>query len=177
MKRFFILFALAGYMMWSCQPKSNESQEVSTENHEEQDHEETAELPETGNFGADISEEGAIFLAEALKTFEGQDSANVKLTANIEKVCQMKGCWMTLDAGEGHSVRVTFKDYGFFVPKNADGKSAIVNGVLKKKLTDVETLRHFAKDEGKPQEEIDAITEDKLEWVFVADGVIIKENS
>jgi hypothetical protein len=36
-------------------------------------------------------------------------------------------------------------------------------------------LKHMAEDEGKSQEEIDAITEPKMEYTFVAGGVIIKD--
>jgi len=36
-------------------------------------------------------------------------------------------------------------------------------------------LKHLAEDEGKSQEEIDAITEPKMEYTFVAHGVIIEE--
>jgi hypothetical protein len=73
-------------------------------------------------------------------------------------------------------MRVTFKDYGFFVPKEGmEGKEVVFEGVAKRKVTDVDMLKHFAEDAGKSQEEIDAITEPKVELTFVANGVIIKE--
>ncbi|MDZ7650620.1 MAG: DUF4920 domain-containing protein [Cytophagales bacterium] len=64
---------------------------------------------------------------------------------------------------EGGAVtRVTFKDYGFFVPTTgAEGKEVVFSGIAKRKITDVATLRHFAEDEGKSQAEIDAITDPK----------------
>ena len=41
----------------------------------------------------------------------------------------VKDGWMTLDGEEG-DVRVTFKDYGFFVPtEGQEGKTAIVEGL------------------------------------------------
>jgi hypothetical protein len=41
--------------------------------------------------------------------------------------------------------------------------------------TSVEELRHYAEDAGKSQEEIEAITEPKKTYSFVADGVLLKE--
>jgi len=76
----------------------------------------------------------------------------------------------------GVSTRVTFKDYGFFVPKDsAAGKEVVFSGVARRKITDVATLRHYAEDAGKTQEEIDAIMEPKEEIEFVANGVVIYE--
>ncbi len=105
------------------------------------------------------------------------DSLNVKLTGEIEKTCAMKGCWMTVKTGDSTSMRVTFKDYGFFVPKEGvAGRQAIMEGTVTKTVTSVEVLRHYAQDEGKSAEEINAITEPKEEYAFVATGVLIEES-
>ena len=127
--------------------------------------------------GEEITEDGAITPAEFLAAFEGKDSLETKLAANINEVCSKKGCWMTLELGDGKSMRVTFKDYGFFVPKDAAGKLAIVQGVATMDTTDIATLKHYAEDAGQSQEEIDAITEPEFNYNFEAVGVIIKEES
>jgi len=44
-----------------------------------------------------------------------------------------------------------------------------------KETTPVEELRHYAEDAGKPQEEIEAITEPKEEVKFLASGVLLLE--
>ena len=72
-------------------------------------------------FGSQITEENAVDLSTIQASLGEQDSLNVKLTGTIEKVCQVKGCWMTMPYGEGESMRVSFRDYGFFVPKDVDG--------------------------------------------------------
>ena len=127
--------------------------------------------------GEDITEDGAITPAEFLTQLEGKDSLVTKLATTIDEVCQKKGCWMMLDLGNGTAMRVSFKDYGFFVPKDAAGKLAIVQGVAKMDTTDVATLKHYAEDANAPQEEIDAITEPEINYSFVAQGVIIKSES
>lgn len=55
-------------------------------------------------------------------------------------------------------MKVKFKDYAFFMPKDCAGKKAVVDGYAYTQTTSVEELKHLAGDAGKPQAEIDAIT-------------------
>ena len=98
----------------------------------------------------------------------------VKLTGDVEAVCQKKGCWMNLKNANGEKLRVTFKDYKFFVPKDCAGKTAVVEGVASVEETSVAELQEFAKDAGKSKEEIAAIKAPKKELVFEASGVILR---
>lgn len=79
-----------------------------------------------------------------------------------------------MDLPNGESMRVTFKDYGFFVPKNAHGYPVVLEGEAVKVVTDVASLRHYAQDGGASAEEIENITEPKEEYTFVATGVLIQ---
>jgi len=99
---------------------------------------------------------------------------NVKLTGSIEAVCQKKGCWMELTNEGAEPLRVTFKDYAFFMPKDASGKTAIIEGIAKVEETSVADLQEYAKDAGKTKEEIAAIKEPKKELAFEANGVILR---
>lgn len=103
------------------------------------------------------------------------DTLSSKMTAKVGEVCQMKGCWMTLNLEDGQQVMVKFKDYGFFVPKDIAGKEVIVNGKAFVEEVSVEDQRHFAEDAGKSKEEIAAISSPKKTFSFEADGVLIKE--
>jgi len=98
-----------------------------------------------------------------------------KFTAKVESVCQVKGCWMNLVPSEAGNdeIFVKFKDYAFFMPLDISGKNVIVEGVAYKEVTPVDELKHYAEDEGLPQEEIDKIVEPKEEIKFMADGVIV----
>lgn len=127
----------------------------------------------TGNFGAHIDEAGAIAGADLLKSLEKKDSVTGKVTAPITEACQKKGCWMMVDLN-GTPMRVTFKDYAFFVPKNAGGHTAVFEGVARKEVLSVATLKHYAEDAGKSKKEIAAITKPETEYSFEATGVIIK---
>lgn len=127
------------------------------------------------NFGAKINEKGALQPAEFVQEMDGKIEQEIKFTAKVNEVCQMKGCWMTLDLENGEEVMVRFKDYAFFVPKDAGGKTAVVEGRAYFDEVSVENLRHYAEDAGKSQEEINAITKPEMRLSFVADGVILKE--
>lgn len=51
----------------------------------------------------------------------------------VRRACSRKGCWMELATSNEASApgcRVTFKDYGFFVPKDSSGSSARVEAVV-----------------------------------------------
>ena len=51
----------------------------------------------------------------------------------------------------------------------------IVNGRAFVTKVPVEELKHYAKDSGKSEEEIAAITEPEFTYAFEADGVLLKE--
>ena len=125
-------------------------------------------------YGEAIETDGALSIASLKDQVADKDSVILTLKGTIEKTCAKKGCWMTVQDENGVATRITFKDYGFFVPtEGADGKEVVFSGVAKRKVTDVATLRHFAEDDGKTEAEINAITEPKEEIEFVATGVVI----
>lgn len=126
------------------------------------------------NFGEKITEEGAISASEIVQLIASTSSIETKFAGKINSVCQKKGCWMRIAQNDSSDIFVTFKDYGFFVPKDAAGKTAIMRGVAYRDTVSVETLKHYAEDAGKSEEEIAAITEPEFQLAFEADGVIIQ---
>ena len=130
----------------------------------------------TGTFGANIDESGALPVDSLLAMVgSGQSEINgIKVSGTITEACQAKGCWMKIDKGNGETMRVVFKDYGFFVPKDCGGKTAVMLGRAYMDTTSVEDLRHYAEDAGKSKEEIEKITQPEVELAFEAEGVIIR---
>jgi hypothetical protein len=129
------------------------------------------------SFGGEIAADGAVSamqMSENYKNLKVGDTLNTKVTAAINEVCSKKGCWMKLDLGNNEEMMVRFKDYGFFMPLNAEGE-VIVNGKAYVTETSVDELRHYAEDAGKSKEEIEAITEPKRTLAFEADGVLLKQ--
>ena len=126
------------------------------------------------HYGAKIDDKDAITMQELITKMEGKETMEVKVTWKVSEVCQAKGCWMTIEKGDGTTMRVSFKDYGFFMPKNISGKTVVMQGRASVETTSVDELRHYAEDAKKSKEEIAKITEPKKELAFEADGVIIK---
>lgn len=130
-----------------------------------------------GNYGANLEENSVVGTSEMISVVETSGTFTGKVAGEIKEVCTKKGCWFTMDLANGEPMRVTFKDYGFFIPTNSQGFPIILEGVATLTETDVETLKHFAEDQGKSKEEVDAITAPKREITFEATGVMIKDKS
>lgn len=129
----------------------------------------------TGWYGDEFDIAGVI-PSSALLTMTSEDlDADYVVETDILHSCRKKGCWMMVGMGEGNEpMRVSFLDYGFFVPLVSDGRAAVIKGRAYIDTIDVEMLRHFAEDAGQTQEEINAITEPEIEWSFEATGVYIR---
>lgn len=172
MKAFqFFLLSAAVMIMVACGNSDNNGTEGS-----DTDSTAAAQVEETtaGSFGEAITDEGAIPAADVLAMLADNDSVTVKLAGTVGEVCQMKGCWMTMDLGNGESMTVKFKDYAFFVPMDCGGKEAVMEGVAKRTVVGVDELRHLAEDAGKTADEVAAITEPEETIEFMASGVIIR---
>ena len=131
-------------------------------------------------FGKKITEENVITKEEMSSKFQALsagDTLSVKFASSINEVCKAKGCWMKLDLGNEKESMVRFKDYGFFVPLNADNKNVIVNGKAYVTEITVKELQHYAKDAGKSEDEIAKITEPEFTYAFEADGVLLDPTS
>ena len=136
------------------------------------------EKTEYKSFGNTIIADDAIdasSMAAHYKTMAIGDSINSKITATVTKVCQAKGCWMTLNLGDDEEIMVKFKDYAIFMPKDIAGKEVIINGKAYVNVVSVDEQRHYAEDAGKPTEDIAIITKPKKTYAFEADGVLLKQ--
>ncbi len=125
-------------------------------------------------YGEKITPDSAVSVGDLATLMGDKTELACKVTGEIEAVCQKKGCWMDIKNPNGESVRITFKDYGFFMPKDASGKKAIMLGLAKVEETSIADLQEYAKDAGKTSEEVKAITTPKKELVFEASGVILQ---
>lgn len=140
----------------------------------------TAEKSNNGYamFGDSISVDQAMTSEEMTKKYETLkegDTLNVKFTSKINSVCKKKGCWMNLALSNDKETFVKFKDYAFFVPRNAENQEAVVSGKAFVSVESVDELKHYAKDAGKSQASIDSIVAPKTTYSFMADGVLIKQ--
>ncbi|MFI5451297.1 DUF4920 domain-containing protein [Pedobacter sp. UC225_61] len=128
------------------------------------------------SFGEGVKKGNVITTAEVNAKLGNETKKDMKVTGLVTLVCQKKGCFMNLEAPNGETIRVNFKDYAFFMPKDLAGKKVVIDGFAERTETSVEDLKHIAEDAKKPAEEIAKITKPKKEIVFEAKGVVILEN-
>lgn len=123
----------------------------------------------TGTYGAPLSDTYTpVRLSDVVK--KKSYGKTCQVTAKVVDVCSAAGCWMILKDGNTE-VRVTFKDYGFFVPSSLKGRTVVIEGVLSEEVTSEKDRKHYLEDAGASQAEIDAIKGDKRELTFEATGV------
>lgn len=127
-------------------------------------------------FGEGVKKGNVITTAQIDSKLGESTKKDMKVTGEVILVCQSKGCFMNLAMPGGETMRVEFKDYAFFMPKDIAGKKVVLDGFAERKETSVEDLKHFAEDAKKSKDEIAKITMPKKEIVFEAKGVVILED-
>jgi hypothetical protein len=125
------------------------------------------------HYGAPFTNAKQVSFASAHADVESYAGHTVKVEGMIKDVCQEKGCWIVLTDGK-NQIRVSFKDYGFFVPKNSRGKRATVEGTLARKTIPEAAAKHYAEESGSP-EDAEKISGDQVVIAIVATGVEIRE--
>jgi hypothetical protein len=121
-------------------------------------------------FGAPLNAEAAPTTLSALME-EPQDfvDTEIRVETRISQVCQKKGCFMIATSGK-HAIRVSFKDYGFFVPTDTGGKTVTLTGTLIERTLSEEQAAHFRQDAGS-----DTIQAGRV-YEIVADSVSIPKS-
>ncbi len=114
-------------------------------------------------------------LLELYNGLENREAIEVQYKGIVSSVCQVKGCWMTVELANGQEARVTFKDYGFFVPVDLAGKEVVVSGMAQVDVISEEDRKHYAEDAGKSATEVRNIRGNLKSYSLVANGVIIED--
>jgi hypothetical protein len=112
-------------------------------------------------------------LADVLQTPDEYTKAPVVVDGVITMACSNKGCWMQI-APEAvkTGVRVTFKDYGFFVPTDSKGLQARAEGVATVKKLSKKDADHLEGEGAKLSRNADGTAN---EVSFVATGVELRK--
>lgn len=127
---------------------------------------------EQGHYGAELTLNDPVSVEYAITHFEQLKDKDILIEGITTNACQKKGCWITLK-GKDDEIRVTFKDYGFFVPPSLVDKKVQAQGRLYKRTLRVSEAQHYAQDAGKSGQEINSIKQPIEEYRFVA--IAVKE--
>ncbi|ARA93838.1 hypothetical protein AWN76_012165 [Rhodothermaceae bacterium RA] len=127
-------------------------------------------------FGAAITPDDAVPVQSVAAAPADYAGRTVKLEGTVTAVCQMSGCWLTLDAGDGTGVRIVMPrqdgDYVFTVPKDIAGRTVVVQGTLEETTLDAATQAHLARDAGAEADEADFEATPELQ--ITADAVLVQ---
>jgi len=131
-----------------------------------------------GKYGAPLGggrEEKLASLFSEPGRFAGQ---TVQVEGHVRRACSKMGCWMELATSAdpaSPACRVIMKNHAFFVPKDAAGSAARVEGVLETKRIEADQVAHMEREGGQfPNKAADGSAE---ELRFVASGVELRRGS
>lgn len=98
------------------------------------------------SYGASLGDSPQATVAAILaapKSFEGK---TLRVDGKVRRACAQKGCWMELSDDQGDKAagcRVTFKDYGFFVPKDSAGAQARMEAKVEVEVVKKSHVEHM----------------------------------
>src|SRR5689334_2631528 len=81
-------------------------------------------------YGEKISTEGSRPISQLVQKLNDNDKIENKFTVKVLEVCPKKGCWLKVQVDENTTAFVKMKDYGFFVPLAAKGKTVVIDGEI-----------------------------------------------
>jgi len=81
------------------------------------------------SFGGKVTLEKTTSLADVYANPEKFEGKEIRIDGEITQVCQHKGCWIKMTEGNKDLI-VRFKDYGFFVPKDAAASKVTIQGIF-----------------------------------------------
>ncbi len=103
-------------------------------------------VPAGKPFGATITETTPTALSSVLADPKAYSGKTVLVDGDVRSACSRKGCWMEIATSLDKAApgcRVTFKDYGFFVPTDSQGSKARVQGLVEVTAVPKERVDHL----------------------------------
>jgi hypothetical protein len=94
------------------------------------------------SYGGTFDPATAVPLATLLSNPQQYADQTVTTEGRVQRACSRKGCWMEVGEGED-ACRVTFKDYGFFVPTDSAGAQARIQGKLATRVVEAAAVEHL----------------------------------
>lgn len=111
----------------------------------------------------------SVKLEKLLAEPRSYEEKTIAVEGIVERACTNKGCWMEIAAQSGASgMRVTFKDYGFFVPLNSQGMTVKAEGQVSVKTLSRAQADHYESEGATLKRNADGTAH---EVTFVATGV------
>ncbi len=106
----------------------------------------TQQSEKAKHYGAPLGKSPQVSLADLLTEPAQYHEKAVTVSGHVRRACSRKGCWMELSTGPDKAAqgcRVTFKDYGFFVPTDSAGMNAVVEGRVEVTRVEKQAVDHY----------------------------------
>lgn len=123
--------------------------------------------------GVAMSKDGATEVKLLPAKMKTEKELFVKIKGEVVAACQVKGCWMTADLGNGQTMRIRFKDYAFLFPKIAEANSFTHRELLPGTKPQWQNCNTMPKMQEKAKQKLKN-KRTKKELVFLAEGVILE---
>ncbi|MFD2532182.1 DUF4920 domain-containing protein [Gracilimonas halophila] len=124
-------------------------------------------------FGAEVSSwNEPIALNDLISNADVFTGKEITLETEVAEVCEKKGCFFIANDGN-NAARITFKDYGFFIPTDSKGKTVKLIGTFEVKTLSEDQAKHHAEDAG---ENPDAIQGSQEEYSIIATSVLVPKS-
>ncbi len=119
--------------------------------------------------GSPVPTGTAIAVSQLIASARNYTAKAIIVEGVITRECTDKGCWMQVaPSAEANGMRVTFKDYGFFIPQSMVGRRARMEGVTKVTTHSRSAADHLIGEGAQLQRNADGTA---TEVQFVANGV------
>lgn len=126
-------------------------------------------------FGEAVNETGALTVDALVQKLSQEKEFETTVSGKIRNACHSEGCWLEFEATDGSLVLVTYKDKAFHLPTGIEGRTAVVRGTAYVDSVTVDEQKAQAKEDGKTEAEINAITQTEYSLALEAVGVLLKE--
>lgn len=123
--------------------------------------------------GAELGDSEMVSLADVMKDPDKFAGKTVMVKGFVVRSCKMEGCWAELapSMDSKTTVRVKFKDHGFFIPLKSEGFKAKAEGVFSVKVLSKEEVDHLIEDGSKFENRNEDGTVSEIS--FLASGIVL----
>lgn len=105
-------------------------------------------------FGAGVTLAEATSAAKILANPDEFVGKRVRVDGEIQEVCKMAGCWFSMKADDGKSIKFKVQDGAMVFRQDGVGKRVVAEGVIRKMVLDMEktikVAEHEAQEQGRP---------------------------
>jgi hypothetical protein len=132
-----------------------------------------AKMESDGKYGEPFIADSARSVGEAIKAMSLVTEMPVVVKGTVAEVCKSEGCWLMLKNEGGEDLYIDIAGKKFHLTPDIEGKTVAVKGVLTKEPISIEEVKQMAREAGKTEAEVNAITSIKDDIAMEATGLIV----